>query len=186
MRWGFILVTLYMGPIGLLLYVLADKKPRPGEHGIRDRAEGTNARHHNATDREDTNRGESQRTHRPPGPRSTDVGDGDTASAVVYASPHATDGRRRNRLSRGDHLVGASKQRRWHREAERLGGLEVPRLTWIYGSERGRRPWLDRSATPPGQRPRARATIAFFIPRRLAICIAQALSQDHLFERSIA
>src|SRR5476651_1964804 len=29
---------------------------------------------------------------------------------------------------------------------------------------------------------RARATIAFFIPRRLAICIAQALSQDHLFE----
>jgi FtsP/CotA-like multicopper oxidase with cupredoxin domain len=32
MRWGFILVTLYMGPIGLLLYVLADKEPRPGEH----------------------------------------------------------------------------------------------------------------------------------------------------------
>src|SRR6202521_4672517 len=32
MRWGFILVTLYMGPIGLLLYVLADKEPRPGMH----------------------------------------------------------------------------------------------------------------------------------------------------------
>ena len=29
---------------------------------------------------------------------------------------------------------------------------------------------------------RARATIAFFIPRRLAICMAQALSQDHFFE----
>jgi hypothetical protein len=29
---GFILVTLYMGPLGLLLYVLADKEPRPGEH----------------------------------------------------------------------------------------------------------------------------------------------------------
>src|SRR5471032_3669842 len=29
---------------------------------------------------------------------------------------------------------------------------------------------------------RANATIAFFIPRRLAICIAHALSQDHLFE----
>src|SRR5215813_3230053 len=28
-------------------------------------------------------------------------------------------------------------------------------------------------------RRRARATIAFFIPRRLAICIAQALSHDH-------
>ena len=32
MKWGFILVTLYMEPIGLLLYVLADKEPRPGEH----------------------------------------------------------------------------------------------------------------------------------------------------------
>ena len=28
---------------------------------------------------------------------------------------------------------------------------------------------------------RASATIAFFIPRRLAICIAHALSQDHFF-----
>jgi hypothetical protein len=26
---------------------------------------------------------------------------------------------------------------------------------------------------------RAKATVAFFIPRRLAICIDQALSQDH-------
>ena len=32
MRWGFVLVTLYMGPLGLVLYVLADKEPRPGEH----------------------------------------------------------------------------------------------------------------------------------------------------------
>jgi hypothetical protein len=32
---------------------------------------------------------------------------------------------------------------------------------------------------------RARATIAFFIPRRLAICIAQALSHDHFVERSM-
>jgi len=31
---------------------------------------------------------------------------------------------------------------------------------------------------------RARATIAFFMPRRLAICIAQALSQDHRVERT--
>ena len=30
---------------------------------------------------------------------------------------------------------------------------------------------------------RASATIAFLIPRRLAICIAQALSQDHLLVR---
>src|SRR5467141_2332184 len=34
-------------------------------------------------------------------------------------------------------------------------------------------------------RRRTRATIAFFIPRRLAICIAQALSQDHFFDRSM-
>ena len=31
---------------------------------------------------------------------------------------------------------------------------------------------------------RANATIAFFMPRRLAICMAQALSQDHFFECS--
>ena len=32
MKWAFALITLYMGPLGLLLYVLADKEPRPGEH----------------------------------------------------------------------------------------------------------------------------------------------------------
>jgi FtsP/CotA-like multicopper oxidase with cupredoxin domain len=32
MKWGFILITLYTGPFGLLMYVLADKEPRPGEH----------------------------------------------------------------------------------------------------------------------------------------------------------
>ena len=32
MKWGFVLVTLYMGPIGLLLYVMADKEPGPGLH----------------------------------------------------------------------------------------------------------------------------------------------------------
>lgn len=32
MKWGFILITIYMGPLGLLLYVLADKEPHPGEH----------------------------------------------------------------------------------------------------------------------------------------------------------
>ena len=32
MKWGFILITLYTGPVGLLLYVIADKEPRPGEH----------------------------------------------------------------------------------------------------------------------------------------------------------
>lgn len=32
MKWGFILVTMYLGPVGLLLYVMADKEPAPGEH----------------------------------------------------------------------------------------------------------------------------------------------------------
>jgi len=32
MKWGFVLITLYMGPIGLLLYVMTDKEPHPGEH----------------------------------------------------------------------------------------------------------------------------------------------------------
>jgi hypothetical protein len=32
MKWGLVLVTLYMGPIGLLLYVMADKEPTPGAH----------------------------------------------------------------------------------------------------------------------------------------------------------
>jgi|ERR671918_3173599 hypothetical protein len=39
MKWGFTLMTLYMGPLGLLLYVLADKEPRPGTHeGSRQRS----------------------------------------------------------------------------------------------------------------------------------------------------
>ena len=32
MKWGFVLITLYMGPIGLLLYVMSDKEPKPGTH----------------------------------------------------------------------------------------------------------------------------------------------------------
>src|SRR3546814_5015237 len=32
MKWGLVLVTLYMGPLGLMLEVSADKEPRHGEH----------------------------------------------------------------------------------------------------------------------------------------------------------
>ena len=32
MKWGWVLVTLYMGPIAAVLYVLSDKEPRPGTH----------------------------------------------------------------------------------------------------------------------------------------------------------
>lgn len=32
MKWGFVSITLYMGPKGLLLYVMADKEPKPGSH----------------------------------------------------------------------------------------------------------------------------------------------------------
>ena len=50
---------------------------------------------------------------------------------------------------------------------------------------------LQRNSAPSSQmrcmmtaKRRASATMAFFMPRRLAICIAQALSQDHLAERT--
>ncbi len=32
MKWGWVLVTLYLGPISLVLYVLSCKEPRPGTH----------------------------------------------------------------------------------------------------------------------------------------------------------
>ena len=32
MKWGWLLVTLYMGPIAAGLYILTDKEPRPGTH----------------------------------------------------------------------------------------------------------------------------------------------------------
>ncbi len=32
MKWGWVLITPYMGPIAPALYVLTDKEPRPGEH----------------------------------------------------------------------------------------------------------------------------------------------------------
>lgn len=32
MKWGWVLVTLYMGPVGLLLYVMSDKEPAPETH----------------------------------------------------------------------------------------------------------------------------------------------------------
>ena len=32
MRFGWVLITMYMGPVGAALYVLADKEPAPGTH----------------------------------------------------------------------------------------------------------------------------------------------------------
>ncbi len=32
MKWGWLLVTLYTGPVGLALYILSCKEPRPGTH----------------------------------------------------------------------------------------------------------------------------------------------------------
>jgi Domain of unknown function (DUF4396) len=32
MKWGWLLVTLYMGPVAAALYVLSDKEPQPGTH----------------------------------------------------------------------------------------------------------------------------------------------------------
>jgi len=62
----------------------------------------------------------------------------------------------------------------------------------LHGSHAAATSRVQRNSVPSTQmrcmitaNRRARATIAFFIPRRLAICIAQALSQDHFFERSM-
>lgn len=43
MKWGFVLVTLYMGPLGLLLYVMADKEPAPGPMKNSSRRSGSRA-----------------------------------------------------------------------------------------------------------------------------------------------
>ena len=32
MKWGWVLVTLYLGPIAVGLYIFSDKEPRPGTH----------------------------------------------------------------------------------------------------------------------------------------------------------
>ena len=32
MKWAWVLITLYMGPVALALYVLSDKEPEPGTH----------------------------------------------------------------------------------------------------------------------------------------------------------
>lgn len=31
-KWAWVLITFYMGPVAVLLYILGDKEPRPGEH----------------------------------------------------------------------------------------------------------------------------------------------------------
>ena len=61
----------------------------------------------------------------------------------------------------------------------------------MYSSHAATASLLQRNSVPSSQmrcmmtaRRRASATIAFFMPRRLAICIAQALSQDHCVERT--
>src|SRR6187200_1234619 len=77
----------------------------------------------------------------------------------------------------------------FHRTVE----LEFPLSDLIlYGSHAVAASRVHRNSVPSTQMRcmitasrRARATIAFFIPRRLAICIAQALNQDHFFERNM-
>lgn len=32
MKWGWVLITFYMGPVALALYVMSDKEPQPGTH----------------------------------------------------------------------------------------------------------------------------------------------------------
>src|SRR4029079_13276420 len=78
-----------------------------------------------------------------------------------------------------------------HSTVGRISGFLVSDLI-PYGSHAAATSLVHRNSVPSTQmrcmitaNRRARATIAFFIPRRLAICIAQALSQDHFFDRSM-
>src|SRR4029453_9342526 len=72
----------------------------------------------------------------------------------------------------------------------RISGFLVSDLI-PYGSHAAATSLVHRNSVPSTQmrcmitaNRRARATIAFFIPRCLAIFIAQALSQDHFAERT--
>ena len=72
----------------------------------------------------------------------------------------------------------------------RISGFLVSDLI-PYGSHAAATSLVHRNSVPSTQmrcmitaNRRARATIAFFIPRCLAIFIAQALSQDHFVERT--
>src|SRR4029453_13092671 len=74
-----------------------------------------------------------------------------------------------------------------------LGGSQVSSylILILYGSHAAANSLVHRNSVPSTQmrcmitaKRRASATIAFFIPRCLAIFIAQALSQDHFAERT--
>src|SRR5258705_4429272 len=77
-----------------------------------------------------------------------------------------------------------------HSTVGRISGFLVSYLI-PYGSHAAATSLVHRNSVPSTQmrcmitaNGRARATIAFFIPRCLAIFIAQALSQDHFAERT--
>ncbi len=77
-----------------------------------------------------------------------------------------------------------------HSTVGRISGFLVSDLI-PYGSHAAATSLVHRNSVPSTQmrcmitaNRRARATIAFFIPRCLAIFIAQALSQDHFVERT--
>ena len=74
-----------------------------------------------------------------------------------------------------------------------LGGARVFLLSHsiLHGPHAAATSRVQRNSVPSTQmrcmitaNRRASATIAFFMPRRLAICIAQALSHDHFAERT--
>jgi hypothetical protein len=72
-----------------------------------------------------------------------------------------------------------------------LGGARVFLLLILLGAHAAAASRVHRNSVPSTQmrcmitaKRRARATTAFFSPRRLAICIAQALSHDHFTERT--
>ena len=111
---------------------------------------------------------------------------------------------RRNNLSGGlavSRTAGSSDQANSPHPSSREGHLSTARWSSsvlllhliLHGSHAATTSRVQRNSVPSTQmrcmitaNRRASATIAFFIPRRLAICIAQALSQDHFLERIMA
>ena len=105
---------------------------------------------------------------------------------IFWAALPSSDGRskRKYELTSSIVLRGTS----FHRSVE----LDYSPIAFdLSGSHAAATSRVQRNSVPSTQMRcmitasrRASATIAFFIPRRLAIFIAQALSQDHFAERS--
>src|SRR6478672_10166688 len=115
----------------------------------------------------------------------------DEAEQSIGRPCRQTNGRSKRTFELTSSIVprGTSFHRSVERECPSIG-LDAARFHAAAAAVAWSR--VQRNSVPPTHmrcmitaNRRARATIAFLIPRRLAICMAQALSHDHFFERSM-